>query len=86
MIVSLPNFLKKESVFCAAEKKLDVFLDKPVARNLAEAEEIARKVEHEKTRLMMGANYRYFPSVQKLKAEWMMGRSVMFLLLTRIWL
>jgi myo-inositol 2-dehydrogenase/D-chiro-inositol 1-dehydrogenase len=67
VIVSLPNFLKKESVFYAAENKLDIFLDKPLARNFSEAQEIVQKVEKENVRLMVGVNYRYFPSVQKLK-------------------
>ena len=67
VIVSLPNFLKKDGVFYAAEKKLDIFLDKPMARNFAEAQEIVRKAEKENVRLMVGVNYRYYDSVQKLK-------------------
>jgi myo-inositol 2-dehydrogenase / D-chiro-inositol 1-dehydrogenase len=67
VIVSLPNFLKKDGVFCAAEKKLDIFLDKPMARNFAEAQKIVRKAEKENVRLMVGVNYRYYDSVQKLK-------------------
>jgi myo-inositol 2-dehydrogenase / D-chiro-inositol 1-dehydrogenase len=67
VIVSLPNFLKKEGVFCAADKGLDIFLDKPIARNLSEAQEMVRKVEKENIRMMVGVNYRYFPCVQKLK-------------------
>ena len=43
VIISLPNFLKKEGVFYAAEKGLDIFLDKPIARNLAEAQEMVAK-------------------------------------------
>jgi myo-inositol 2-dehydrogenase/D-chiro-inositol 1-dehydrogenase len=67
VVISLPNFLKKECIAYASEKDLDVFVDKPLARNLAEAEEIARKVRAENSRLMVGVNYRYFDSVQKLK-------------------
>lgn len=67
VIISLPNFLKKDSVFYAAENKLDIFLDKPVARSFADAQEIVQKVEKENVRLMVGVNYRYFPCVQKLK-------------------
>ena len=69
VIVSLPNFLKKEGVFYAAEKGLDIFLDKPISRNLAEAEEIVRKVQKQNVRMMLGVNYRYFPCMQKLKAK-----------------
>jgi len=67
VIISLPNFLKKESVIRASEKNLDIFLDKPLARNSNEAQEIVRKVKRENVRLMVGVNYRYFDSVQKLK-------------------
>lgn len=67
VVISLPNFLKKESVIYASEKHLDIFIDKPLARNLGEAEEIVRKAKSEDVRLMVGMNYRYFDSVQKLK-------------------
>jgi predicted dehydrogenase len=67
VIISLPNFLKRESIFYAAEKGLDIFVDKPLARNLSEAHEIVRKVNAENVRLMVGVNYRYFDSVQKVK-------------------
>jgi myo-inositol 2-dehydrogenase/D-chiro-inositol 1-dehydrogenase len=74
VIISLPNFLKKESVFYAAENKLSIFLDKPMSRSLAEAHEIAEKVANKNVRLMVGVNYRYFESVQKLKAAIDEGR------------
>jgi predicted dehydrogenase len=67
VVISLPNFLKKEAVFYAAEKGLDIFLDKPISRNLAEAQKMVGKVEKENVRMMVGVNYRYFPCVQKLK-------------------
>jgi myo-inositol 2-dehydrogenase/D-chiro-inositol 1-dehydrogenase len=69
VIVSLPNFLKKDGVFYASDRGLDVFLDKPVSRGLAEAEAIMQKAQHNGTRLMVGVNYRYFPCVQKLKTK-----------------
>lgn len=67
VIISLPNFIKKESVSYAAENNLDIFLDKPIARNFAEAQEIVQKVKKENVRMMVGVNYRYFPCVEKLK-------------------
>lgn len=67
VIISLPNFLKKESVACAAEKGLAIFVDKPLARNFGEAEEIVRTVRMKNVLLMVGVNYRYFDSVQKIK-------------------
>ena len=74
IIVSLPNFLKKPCVFYAAEKKLDIFLEKPMALNYAEAQEIVQKVEKENVRMTVGVNYRYYPCVQKLKNNFDDGR------------
>lgn len=74
VIISLPNFLKKDCIQYAAENKLDIFLDKPMARNYAEASEIVQKVEKENVRLMVGVNYRYIPCVQKLKSVFDDGR------------
>ncbi|GAH40986.1 unnamed protein product, partial [marine sediment metagenome] len=74
LIISLPNFLKKECVEYAAEKGIDVFLDKPMARNYAEAKEIAHQVGRRGTRLMVGSNYRYHPSIRKIKDLWEEGR------------
>lgn len=69
VIISLPNFLKKEGVFYAAENGLDIFLDKPISRNLAEAQEMVCKVDQKNVRMLVGVNYRYFPCVQKLKKK-----------------
>jgi myo-inositol 2-dehydrogenase/D-chiro-inositol 1-dehydrogenase len=74
VIISLPNFLKKDGVFYAAERKLDIFLDKPIARNFPEAQAIVQKAKKENVRLMLGVNYRYYPSVQKLKKSLDEGR------------
>ena len=74
VLISLPNFLKKECVFYAAENKLDLFLDKPLSRNFAEAQETVRKVNKENVRLMVGVNYRYIPCVQQLKKTFDEGR------------
>jgi myo-inositol 2-dehydrogenase/D-chiro-inositol 1-dehydrogenase len=67
VIISLPNFLKKEGVCYAAEKGLDIFLDKPISRNLHEAKDMIAKTQQHDVRMMVGVNYRYFPCVQKLK-------------------
>ena len=67
VIISLPNFLKEESIILASEKNLDIFVDKPLARNFQEAKKIVQKVESNGARLMVGTNYRYIESVQKVK-------------------
>ncbi|MCW4003213.1 MAG: Gfo/Idh/MocA family oxidoreductase [Candidatus Bathyarchaeota archaeon] len=69
VIISLPNYVKKDCVFYAADRGLDIFLDKPIARNLAEANEVLGKVKKENVRMMVGVNYRYFPCVQKIKSK-----------------
>lgn len=74
VIVSLPNFLKKDCVFYAAEKKLNIFLEKPMALNYVEALEMVQKVEKENVRMAIGVNYRYYPCVQKLKSNFDDGR------------
>jgi predicted dehydrogenase len=66
VIISLPNFLKKDCVFCASEKDQAIFLDKPLSCDSAEAEAIVRKVEKQDVPLMVGVNYRYFDCVQRL--------------------
>lgn len=67
VLISVPNFLKNECLVYAAEKGLSIFLDKPIARNLREAQEMVAKVDKENSRMMVGVNYRYFPCVQELK-------------------
>jgi predicted dehydrogenase len=67
VIISLPNFLKKESVEVAAENSINVLLDKPLARNYTEALEIERIVEKKKIKLMLATNFRYHPHVKKMK-------------------
>lgn len=74
VIISLPNFLKEESVAYASEKNLDIFIDKPLARNLTEARNIVQRVRAKGVRLMVGVNYRYIDSVQKLKGMLDEGR------------
>ena len=33
VVISLPNYLKKESIIYSAERGVDIFVDKPLARN-----------------------------------------------------
>lgn len=67
VIISLPNSLKEESVVRASEKGLDIFVDKPLGRNSSEARRIIKEVRKNGVRLLVGVNYRFFDSVQKLK-------------------
>jgi len=67
IIVSLPNFLKKESILYCAENDLAIFVDKPLCRNFKEANEVVKKVKKKNLELMVGVNYRYFDCVEKVK-------------------
>jgi len=69
VIICLPNFLHEESIILAAEKGLHVFVEKPLAINVSQCENIKRSVQKNGINLAVGHNYRYFSHVQKLKAE-----------------
>jgi myo-inositol 2-dehydrogenase/D-chiro-inositol 1-dehydrogenase len=66
-IISLPNFLRENSIAQAAEKGLDLFVDKPLARSFEEAKRIEEKAKKTGIRIMTGVNFRYVNSIQKLK-------------------
>jgi predicted dehydrogenase len=67
LIISLPNFLKEDCVRFAAEKGIDIYLEKPLGRSYSEAQRIVKIVEQHNVRLMVGSNYRYFPCVKEVK-------------------
>jgi len=67
VILSLPNFLHLESVVRAAEAGKDIFLEKPLARNLEEGEKIVSAVEKAGVRLMMGFDLRFHPVLRELR-------------------
>lgn len=69
VVISLPNHLKRLGITYAVENNLDVFVDKPLARNIAESKDIVHEVEIQGTQLMVGVNYRHIDSVQKLKND-----------------
>jgi predicted dehydrogenase len=73
VIISLPNFLHEKSVIEAAERGLHLFIEKPLARNTSECENIRRAVKRNNVKLVSGHNYRYFDHVQKLKTEFDKG-------------
>jgi predicted dehydrogenase len=67
VIISLPNFLKKECVEYVSKKHIDIFIDKPIARNLDETKEIEKRIKKDGTKLMVGTNYRYHPNIIEMK-------------------
>ena len=59
VVIGLPNFLHLESVIKAAEAGKDVFLEKPLARNVKEGEKIVSCVKKNNIRLMVGYDLRF---------------------------
>lgn len=58
----------KEVSIAALEAKLDVFVEKPIARKLNEAEAIAESVKKNKKKLMVGMNHRFRPDTMMLRS------------------
>jgi predicted dehydrogenase len=73
VIITLPNFMHLESICAAAEAKKDIFVEKPLARSVAECKIIADAVEKNGVKLMVGHNYRFFDSVKRVKREYERG-------------
>lgn len=73
VIISLPNFLHLESICATAEAGKDIFVEKPLASSVAECEKIIDVVEESGVKLMVGHNFRFIDSVQKLKTEYEKG-------------
>jgi predicted dehydrogenase len=67
VIISLPNFLHEESAILALEAGVNVFVEKPLARNLKECQSIANAVKRSGRKLMVGHCMRFLKSVEKVK-------------------
>lgn len=67
VVIALPNFLHFESVQLALEAGLNVFVEKPMARNVEECREIVRLVEKSGTKFMVGHVMRFMEAVEKMK-------------------
>lgn len=52
------------------ERRIPVFLEKPIATNLKDAETVLETAERTRTLLMVGFNRRYAPVYEALKREW----------------
>jgi predicted dehydrogenase len=67
VVISLPNFLHLESIKLALEADLNVFVEKPMARNVQECREIVRLVNKSGRKFMVGHVMRFDNGVRKLK-------------------
>lgn len=68
LVLSTPHSFRYEPISLCAAKGIDVFVDKPLATSTSEANSILTVVRENQTQLMVGANFRYFPSVRRLKS------------------
>jgi predicted dehydrogenase len=66
VVICLPNFLHLESVVKAAEARKDIFLEKPLARNVEEGEEILSNVRRTGVKVMIGYDFRFNPVLRRL--------------------
>jgi len=67
VVITLPNFLHKESACLAAENGVDVFVEKPLARTSEECQSILQSVKENGVRLMVGFYQRFLDRNQNLK-------------------
>ncbi|MCD6563190.1 MAG: Gfo/Idh/MocA family oxidoreductase [Thermoproteales archaeon] len=65
--LALPHYLHHEAVIEAAEKGKHIILEKPIARNLEEADDMIRVTKDNNVIFMIAENYHYMPSVRKMK-------------------
>jgi len=66
-IISLPNFLHLDSIQMALEAGLDVFVEKPMAKNVSEGQRIVELVEKSGNIFMVGHCMRFLDAVEKMK-------------------
>jgi len=73
VIISLPTFLHAEASIKAAEHRKHILVEKPLARNVSEAERVVSAANLNGVKLMVGYPARFNPSFQKLKNEIRLG-------------
>jgi predicted dehydrogenase len=67
VIIGLPTHLHLKCVQQAVEAKKHVFLEKPIARNVAEAKEIVHAAEKNSVKLMIGYPLRFATKLRDVK-------------------
>lgn len=67
VIITLPNFLHFEAIRSALEAGLNVFTEKPLANSVSECLKIVNSVEQSGKRLMVGHNFRFLKTIEKMK-------------------
>jgi predicted dehydrogenase len=72
--IATPNLLLAPIAIEAAQRGKHVLLEKPMGRNLAEAQAIAAAAAAGAIKLKVGFNHRYHPAIALAHAEFMAGR------------
>jgi len=67
VVLSLPNFLHLETIQLALESGLNVFAEKPLARNVKECSEIVKLVKKSGRKLMVGHVMRFLHAIKEMK-------------------
>lgn len=67
VVLALPNFLHFETIQLALEAGLNVFTEKPMARNVKECSEIVQLVEKSGRKLMVGHVMRFLRAIEEMK-------------------
>ncbi|MCJ7469500.1 Gfo/Idh/MocA family oxidoreductase [Candidatus Bathyarchaeota archaeon] len=67
VIIALPTHLHLQCAKKAAEEKKHIFLEKPIARNVEEAEEIVSAAKRNSAKLMIGYPLRFNPTFRNVK-------------------
>jgi predicted dehydrogenase len=74
VVISLPTFLHMQASVEAAEHGKHILLEKPLARNIVEAEKTVSAAKMSGVKLMVGYPLRFFDPFTKLKEEIDLGR------------
>ena len=69
VIIALPTHLHASCAESVAEAGKDIFLEKPLARNVTEGKEIVSIAKRNGVKLMVGYDMRFFPPFRGLKAK-----------------
>ena len=73
VIIALPTHLHASCAISAAEAGKDVFVEKPLARNVAEGKEIVSIVRRNGVKLMVGYDMRFSSTFRSLKEKMQNG-------------
>lgn len=69
VIVALPTHLHLQCARRAAEERKNIFLEKPIARNVQEAQEIISAAQRNSVKLMIGYPARFNPGYRDLRGK-----------------